>query len=265
MSKLPETRLASAVASNTVPLSPDEIADDVVERTFAAVICMHQSLGNPNDKVAAALCAFLNRLAHTWRSIRTLRDNRKADDVGFMIDAGALLRAMFDAYLQAHYIYHDPCQRLSRAELYYDYVPVERYRNMMKALKHSHPVSVRLRASAKRPAGEAALKADYDRLKGRYPRHRGAGVRDHWYEGNLADLAASIGKEDEYDVFLSQFHGCIHSSAQALHFGPPVTPPHVLSHATRLACRVASLLIAHHGFSLVGIDADVLKVFDGPD
>lgn len=70
---------------------------------FAITIAYERS---KNDQVAQALLAFLVRIANSWLSIRTLYKHAENRD-GFLIDAGMILRGMFDAYLQAEYVIAD--------------------------------------------------------------------------------------------------------------------------------------------------------------
>jgi hypothetical protein len=44
----------------------------------------------------------------------------------FMVDAGVLLRCMFDAYLQADYIVRDPAKQMERATMYLEFQHVDR-------------------------------------------------------------------------------------------------------------------------------------------
>lgn len=91
------------------------------------------------NEVSRALLYFLTRVADTWRSIGTLQANTP-DGKGFMVDAGALLRAMFDAYIQAEYIAHDPNVQRERAKAYLDYEIVERYKQSSSVLALDHPI-----------------------------------------------------------------------------------------------------------------------------
>ena len=83
------------------------------------------------DDVARAQLYFLVRVCNTWQSIRTLRKH-SPDEKGFMVDAGMLLRAMFDAYLQAEYVLSEPSKALERANDYLDFEHVERYKQARK-------------------------------------------------------------------------------------------------------------------------------------
>ena len=205
-----------------------------------------------------ALLCLLVRVANTWCSIRTLQQH-SPDEMLFMVDAGVLLRAMFDACFQAEYIMHDTDSMVARASDYLEYEHIERYRISKKVLSHDNQLANRLKSSAKRPEGEKKVLKEYDRVKHRYPlgkRGRGGTVkrdpriRPTWYAGDLLTIARSLGKEAEYDTFVTVFNGCVHSSALAVRRGPVVSPQHVLTLGSKLAARVARLNAQHNRIDL---------------
>lgn len=75
-----------------------------------------------------------------------------------MVDVATLLRAMFDAYIQADFIFRDPASRAERAALYLDFEHIERFKMKNKVLNHSNQLSDRLKSSPKRtPEAEDRL------------------------------------------------------------------------------------------------------------
>ena len=202
-----------------------------------------------DDDVSRALLFFLVRVCNTWRSIRTLRAHTH-DPEGFMVDAGVLLRAMFDAYLQAEYVVQDRDTQGERARAYLDFEHVERYKIEAKVTGHDNPFADKLKSSPERPEGQIRLRNEYDRVKEKYfvekrqpggTVKRGPATRNKWYRPTLPDIACSLGKQAEHDVFVATFHGCVHSSAFAVRRGPMVSPKHVLDWASTIAARVARL------------------------
>ena len=206
-----------------------------------------------SDEVSRALQYFLLRVANTWRSIGTLWANT-LDGEGFMVDAGALLRIMFDAYLQAEYIVYDPNVQRERAKDYLDFEIVERYKLSERIPAHDHPISRKFKSSPLRVKGEPALRAEYDQVKARYyverkkngNTKRGPKTRNQWYPGTLRDIAKGIKKEAEYDYFVATFHGCVHSSALAVHKGPPISPQYALDWASRFAAHIVRLNVMYN-------------------
>ena len=210
------------------------------------------------DEVSRALLCFLVRVANTWSSIRTLRQH-SPDEKLFIVDAGVLLRAMLDACFQAEYVVHDAESMNARASDYLEYEHVERYKFSRSVLSHDNQLADRLKSSAKRPEGEKRVLEEYNRVKDKYlvekrrsdgTVKRGPRTRSKWYPGDLSTIAQSQGKRAEYDTFITQFNGCVHSSAFAVHAGPMVSPQYVLTLASKIAARVARLNAQHNRIDL---------------
>lgn len=244
------------MATDGDQLDTDEVDDHVLELMRHVIRQANDRV--ENDDVARALLFFMVRVANTWRSIRTLRNNTP-DDEGFTVDAGTLLRAMFDAYIQAAYIVHDLNKAEERARDYLDFEHVERFKLVESVMKHDTPLSRHLKASPKRAEGKNRLKQEYDRVKSRYflerkradgAIKRGPGTRNTWYAQNLLELAKILDKEDEYDSLLKMFHGCVHSSPMSVGRGPMVSAEHVVDWASTIAARVAKLNVEHHKIKL---------------
>lgn len=233
-------------------------ADDHVLELLARVI--RQSHGTAvADDVARALLLFLVRVSNSWRSIRKLLDSQK-DMESFTVDAATLLRAMYDAHIQAEYIIHDLDKSNERARDYLEFEHVERYKLVNSVMKHDTPLSSHLKMSPERPDGEKRLHEEYDRVKSRYlvkKRNKNDGsirwgprTRNTWHSVDLYKMAEAVEKDDEYDSLLKGLHGCVHSSAFAVGRGPMVSSEYVLHWASMVAARVARLNVNHHKIDL---------------
>ena len=217
-----------------------------------------------------ALLFLLVREANTWRSIHLfLKHTPKKFHDAFMVDAGTLLRSMFDAYLQADYIFRDPARRAELAAQYFEFAHVERYQMPRKVLRHDNPISSALRVSPMKSEGGKRLQQEFDRVKDRFLINGGNGkgggqrerrTRDKWYKENLRELAVAAGKEAEYDIFMTSFSGCVHSSAFAVEKGPMIPQEFVLSPASAFAARVAKMNVEYNQLELGG-DRTVLDAF----
>ena len=210
------------------------------------------------DVVARALLYFLLRVSNTWRSMRTL-DTHMPDDDGVMLDAGALVRVMFDAYLQAEYIVSDKTKALVRAQDYLDFEHVERYKQAQKVISGNSPFAKKLTASPERPGAEIRLQQAFDRVSPRYAaaggqkkgaQHAKVRVRTNWFPGTLADVAQSVGQSEEYAIVLSVFQGCVHSTALSVSQGPPISRRTILTWASKIAAQVAWLNVEHNHIQL---------------
>ena len=235
--------------------------EEVNEHVFALLKQVIQKSHDcsATDDVSRALLCFLVRVANTWYSIRTLQQQHSPNEKLFIVDAGVLLRAMFDACFQAEYIVHDADIANVRANDYLEYEHVERHKILRKALGHDTQLADRLRSSVKRPVGEKRVQEEYDRVKDKYlvekrqcngTGKRGSGTRNAWYSGDLSTIARSLGKQVEYDTFITQFNGCVHSSAFAVRTGLMIRPQHVLTLASKIAARVAQLNVRHNRIDL---------------
>lgn len=226
-----------------------EQGDEMVHALLRDIICQSHALGDSDD-VSKALLFFLVRVANTWRSIRTLRKHTN-DSEGFMVDAGSLLRAMYDAYLQAAYLVSDPIKSSERACDYFDFEHIERYEAMKRTLSADNWVAQRLQQSPKRSEGQRANEQQYDSVKSRFQRKPGKdSTRNRWYPGTLPAIAEKSGRLDEYKTFLATFNGCVHSSASALKIGPPISAKYVLMMASTIAAKVARLSVVHNELTL---------------
>ena len=214
-------------------LSDKSDTNDCDEHVLAMVRSVIQSIEpeSKGNKVALAQLLLLLRVANSWRSIRTLRENTP-DSEGFMVDAGTLLRAMYDAYVQAAYISHDRSQSTQLACNYLDFKIVEKVKRSQAIRRHDTLFAKHLNDSPHREEGEKRLQEEYDDVKDRFlVRRRKDGIvtfgprtRNTWFEGDLATLANKAGLSEEYDTFLSHFSGCVHSSSWAVEKGPLVSP-----------------------------------------
>jgi Family of unknown function (DUF5677) len=216
------------------------------------------------DKVCQALFCLLWRNFLTWRTIQTIRTHASPAELS-LLDVAVLIRCMFDAYLQADFIYRDPSKREERAKLYLDYQFVDRLNATVKTLRHHNGLSRRLGQSKLREEGEKPIREAYDRVKSQFikgqPPTDGSEpeLRTKWYKENLGQLATTLGRKDEYDTFVSPYSGCVHSSSYPLTSGPSGTHDVFAMFATTLVARVLDMLIVHTGISISEIERENLN------
>lgn len=243
------------------------IVDENVFELLKTVIQQSKDCSRSNE-VSLALLYFLVRVANTWRSIRTLQNNSSEGD-GFLLDAGVLLRAMYDAYLQAAYIVHNPEDQSERAKEYLDFEAVERYKIANKLIIYDNPLANKLKSSPARAKGEKDLIDKFNQVKDKYlcKHHQSddsskssTKTRNKWYKGTLPDIAAKMSKQVEYDFFVATLHGCVHSSAYAVSKGPPTSPENVLYWASKIATQVAQLNVKHNKIELNALQQQILEL-----
>jgi len=241
------------------PNRDSEELDNTLEAILGGIIQSLKDNGS-KDNVSLALFSFLMREANTWRSIRLLSQHTPLQfHSSIMCDVGTLLRAMFDAYLQADFIVRDPLKCGERSKNYLDFAHVEIYKMSQNILSHNNEFSKQLQSSSYRDDGDKRRTEEFDRVKDSFlievrrddgTLKRGPGTRNKWYKSNLSALATAAGKADEYDTFVTSFSGCVHSSAYAVQQGPLVPPEHVLSLASAFVARVALMNVEYNQIDL---------------
>ena len=134
---------------------------------------------------------------------------------------------------------------------------------MKRATTFDSVLARRLKASPRRPAGEARNQREFDRVKTRYETRDGKRVRSHWYHGNLAEIAKKLGREEEHFWFLSQFNSSIHGGPSAVLHGPVPAGADLMILAMNIICRGAQLLSTAANMELSSSAAEVLR--EAPD
>ncbi len=204
----------------------------------------HVTKATPTRK---ALEPFQNRIRCALDSLRTLHGNARHD---FRPDGMTLLRAMYDAHLQALYILADQKEADARAQLFIDFRWIEQRR--MQELLERNPTrfAKTLFESPKRAEGEAVREANYQKLRLKYLTKKGKDRAD-WYPGTLRELAEAVGLESEYEILQRLLSGAVHSSPSALLVGPAFSDAeHVLLVGWRIMFRVLGRIAEHHGVEL---------------
>lgn len=238
----------------------DDYFQGILDRVVSAVYGKQA-----DDPVGAALLCLLVRVGNTFRTIRVLRSNACGDFAKcFDVDAGALLRCMFDAYLQAHLITRDAAESNRLAQMYLDFEHVERFKTQGKVIGHDNRLSRQLLASPHKEDGQRRLQEEFDRVKGPFLiEGKGDKTRDKWYKGTLQQLAADAGKLDEYDTFATPFSCCVHSGSFAVRGGPLFPMKHMTMLASQLAARIVKMNVEYNKIDL-GEDREVVERFAGP-
>jgi hypothetical protein len=155
-----------------------------------------------------ALFAFLLRIFNSWRSVGKLLDccENETEFTTIANDGAAIIRCMYDALIQAMYIADDPSVADERGQLYLDFEHIEQHKLTQEVVRQMSGLARYLAMSPLRSEGERRNQEEFDRVKDRYLVSRrgkdgSAEVRNHWYVGDLRELARGVGKEEEY-VFL---------------------------------------------------------------
>jgi hypothetical protein len=178
----------------------------------------------------------LVRNANTWRSIRLLLHAAasEVEQEGIALDGGALLRCMYDAFLQFMFMTQQESELEFRSRLYIEFEHIERYRSIERLRDSSGVVAKKLFNSPNRPEGEARAKAAYNAVRANYPN------KLNWYGkfGSLRKLAVIAGYTEEFDIIMDSLHGCAHAGPMASVFGPNLAVKHFHSFSDELLARM---------------------------
>jgi hypothetical protein len=195
-----------------------------------------------------ALEPFKNRLNCALESLTALDRFAKHD---WRPDGMTLLRAMYDAHLQALYILQDPTKADERAQLFLDFRWIEQRRIQKIIEGNPTRLAQKLLQSPKRAEGEAEREANYQKLRPRFLTKDGKKDRGDWYPGTLRDIAVAVGLESEYEIIQKDLSGAVHSTPTLLLGGPSLSKPeHLLLLGWKLMYRVLGRIAAHHGVPL---------------
>jgi hypothetical protein len=214
--------------------------------------------GEPDDAVTTAVGLLMKRAYLYTASLWTLRCHAQHDS---SLEGAGVLRMLYDASLQALYILADASKAEERAELYLNYLYIEKDRLRAWFDKRQNPLAQRLSNSPRRATTEPSLNQKIDLVQEKYKQNNGK-YRLHWYSGNLKCLAKSVGLEEEYEILQFQLSGAIHSSISATSQGAFFQEQELVLVAWKFVLRVLGRFAEYKkiDFDQVGLTADECKV-----
>jgi hypothetical protein len=235
------------------------IVERIQKLLFAEIIVAHSR--KPRTQAGNALFALLVRNANSWRSINVLVQSCVSEEMfsSIALDCGAIIRCMYDALLQGLFIVQDPMRMEERGKLYLEYSHVERYRQSTSLVDQPNSLSQTLSQSKLRAAGEACILAKYKRVESAYRDEGKKRPRNHWYAGNLYQLAEMTGRKDEYQWLINRFHGCVHSGPYAVFNGPGLPGRMTPYIAMSTAAQSAKLFTEHGEVALSSESTELLN------
>lgn len=218
-----------------------------------------------------ALLALFSRIAGSWSSlcvlVMTARTSEQLD--ARANDCAAILRCMYDAFIQAAYIATKPG---ALGELYLNYEHVERFLAPKEIVKQDNRMARIVASSPMRKAGEKRNRREFDRVKSAYLTNK-RNVQKHWYRGTLFSIAEKVGKReaDEYAWFVGRTNSSVHSGPFATLCGPPMRDARIIEQiALYIVGRAGKLLVDVAGIHLDEDGKDIIKkcsdgILDLPD
>ena len=196
--------------------------------------------------VAVAIEMISRRIIGSGDSLAILHKHSPHD---WMFDGISILRNIYDVTLQGLYIMSEPAKRDERAQLYLDFMDVERMKRIGLFDASDTDIAKHFSSSPKRPEAEPAIKQRFDAVKDRFMTKKGE-LRDYWYRGSLRDLAKASGLEGEYELIQRLLSGVVHSSPLTLRDGPFLTRFFLLDCQWRFAFRILGVYAEYKGIEL---------------
>ena len=143
----------------------------------------------------------------------------------------------------------DPAKRKDRAQLYLEFMDVERKQRIELMDCSSTDVAKRISGSPKRISSEPKIEKRFNEVKAKYQTEKGT-IRRYWYPGTLRDLAKAADLEPEYELMQRLLSGVVHSSPLTLKEGPLVHGFRLIDWHWRFAFRILGAYAEYKGIAL---------------
>lgn len=216
--------------------------------------------------VARAIEMIAGRLVASGNSLAVLRSCSRHD---YAFDAASILRTIYDVMLQGLYIMEDSAKQEERAQLYLDFMDVERMGRIELMDASGTDIAKHFSGSPRRSKAEPAIKRRFDAVKAKYATKKDK-VRDRWYPGgSLRCLAKVAGLEAECELMQKSLSAVVHSSPLTLREGPFVRDFLLIHWHWQFAFRILGAYAEYKGVALdeteeALIDTARRNVFDLP-
>ena len=197
-------------------LSDDEILILECQRKSANGITAKLNAVKTTGPIAIAIEMICSRIVGSGNSLAILYNNSPHD---YAFDTASILRTTYDVMLQGLYIMGDSSRRKERAQLFLEFMDVERMRRIEIMDASGTSLARQISGSCKRAKAEPAIKKRFNDVEGKYLTKKGR-VRNKWYSGTLCDLAKATDLEMEYDLMQKFLSAVVHSSPLTLTEGP---------------------------------------------
>jgi hypothetical protein len=169
-----------------------------------------------------------------------------------------ILRAMFELSVQLEYLL---LHSEERAELYLEYEHVSRYRYMSGLLRDFCPGTFAewLAGSPQRAGGEAAARAQYERVRARFTREGKKAPANNWYMQTFRELCEQVGRLAEYKLWYSRCSGWLHADPFGIRQQRQLADSHALMLAMCYHGRVLAQLADQKKILLTNDQYEFLK------
>jgi len=204
--------------------------------------------------VAVAIEMIARRVVASGNSLGVLRSCSSHD---YMFDAASILRNIYDVMLQGLYIMQDSTKQEERAQLYLDFMHVERKQRIQLMDSSGTDLAKRISGSPKRPSAEPVIEEQFKDVRAKYTGKTGK-VRNTWYPGNLCSLATATGLKAEYELMQKFLSGVVHSSPLTLREGPFVPDFLLIDWHWQFEFRILGAYAEYKGVMLDETEKDLI-------
>jgi hypothetical protein len=227
------------------------------QATTADSILLKINESPKSDCVSEAMNPMVTRMVRSGTLLNFLFTSRLPYDWSF--DGAVILRTSYDIMLQGLYVMAKPEQQTERAQLYLDYMHIERCKRINLVDTNDTNVARHVRNSPRRARAEPLLIDAYNRVKHRYLTKNKEKTRDNWYPRTLRELAKESELEPEYVFLQKMLSGAVHSSPLTLKEVPAMTPGRLTDWHFRLTFRI---LGAYATYMEVSLNEDEQSLVD---
>ncbi len=233
-----------------------EMSDDQIQHAVANGIIRKVNAVQKLGPVPVAIEMIASRLVNSGNSLVVLRRD-SPHDYGF--DAASILRTIYDVMLQGLYIMADSAKQEERAQLYLDFMHVERKQRIEAMDASGTDLAKRISSSPKRANAEPAIEEQVKNVRAKYTGKNGK-VRRKWYPGTLHDLASATGLKAEYELMQKFLSAAVHSSPLTLREGPSVRDFRPIDWHWQFAFRIHGAYAEYKGVTLNEIEKGLIDL-----
>lgn len=220
---------------------------DIALESVAAVL--RERPADTNAKLAVQ--RLFKRVVFSYRTLRLMHGVSTHD---WMADGCTILRAIYDASLQATYIVRDaqgpltPAKREERGTEFIEFYWIEWHELVSRADRNASKEMDAVRLHPDRRNQEPARLAEFDRIKANYSLPgKPTDFRKNWYKGDLGSVAREVGATHEYDFLMKELHGPVHSSPFSLAGRGMMAPDVLIIFAGNMVLRISRCLLMAYG------------------
>ena len=239
-----------------INLSNEELIVINKQLELANQIVTKISHKDPHTPASDALRVFHKRLTSSLDTLQLICGYSKHN---YHYDAVMILRGMYDAMLQAMYIISVPSEVSKRAELYHDYIWIEKHSLLGRFDKSTTRFANLIKNSPMRATNEKTIIEQFNRVKTKYLCKNGR-VRSNWYPGKLDIIAKDVGLSDEYELMQHTLSKVVHSTPFGVKGNSIIKGPSALTMGFHFVFRCLGAIGKYQNIEFSQDESDVIDI-----